>query len=116
MAKINKYWGLVAVGALTAAAAGAMAAVLMKNKAVPEFEDDFDEDFDNLEKTEEPEKESGEAFVSWEEAPVEEACEAEETEEAPEAEEAEEAAKPEEAPEVPEVPEAAETEENSEAE
>ena len=29
MAKLNKYWGLVAVGAATAAAAGALAAILM---------------------------------------------------------------------------------------
>ena len=28
MAKINKYWGFVAIGALTAAAAGAVAAVI----------------------------------------------------------------------------------------
>ena len=28
MAKLNKYWGFVAVGALTAAAAGAVAAVI----------------------------------------------------------------------------------------
>ena len=30
MAKLNKYWGFVAVGALTAAAAGAVAAVIIK--------------------------------------------------------------------------------------
>ena len=29
MAKLNKYWGFVAVGALTAAAAGAVAAVII---------------------------------------------------------------------------------------
>lgn len=31
MAKINKYWGLVAVGALTAAATGAIAAIISEN-------------------------------------------------------------------------------------
>ncbi len=31
MAKINKYWGLVAVGALTAAAAGAVVALVTRN-------------------------------------------------------------------------------------
>ena len=30
MAKINKYWGFVAVGALTAAAAGVVAAIIAK--------------------------------------------------------------------------------------
>ena len=34
MAKINKYWGFVAIGALTAAAAGAVAAVIAK-KNIP---------------------------------------------------------------------------------
>ena len=29
MAKLNKYWGFVAVGALTAAAAGAVAALIL---------------------------------------------------------------------------------------
>ena len=38
MAKINKYWGLVAVGALTAAAAGAVAALVTRKKA---YEEDF---------------------------------------------------------------------------
>ena len=49
MAKINKYWGFVAIGALTAAAAGAVAAVIAKRNSRNEefeFEDDFDEDFD----------------------------------------------------------------------
>ena len=48
MAKINKYWGLVAVGALTAAAAGAVAALVTRKKSYEEdFEDDFDDDFFN---------------------------------------------------------------------
>lgn len=34
MAKINKYWGFVAIGALTAAAAGAVAAVIAKETPV----------------------------------------------------------------------------------
>ena len=48
MAKINKYWGLVAVGALTAAAAGAIAAIISrKSVCEDDFEDDFDDDFFN---------------------------------------------------------------------
>ena len=48
MAKINKYWGLVAVGALTAAAAGAIAAIISrKSVCEDDFEDDFDDDFDD---------------------------------------------------------------------
>ena len=46
MAKINKYWGFVAVGALTAAAAGAVAALVAKKNSCKEdfdFEDDFDD-------------------------------------------------------------------------
>ena len=34
MAKINKYWGYVAVGALTAVAAGAVAALIAKKDPV----------------------------------------------------------------------------------
>lgn len=34
MAKINKYWGLVAVGALTAAAAGASCSTCDKKESV----------------------------------------------------------------------------------
>ena len=45
MAKINKYWGLVAVGALTAAAAGAIAALVSRRSVCEEdFEDDFEDD------------------------------------------------------------------------
>ena len=39
MAKINKYWGYVAIGALTAAAAGAVAALIAKKGSCKE---DFD--------------------------------------------------------------------------
>ena len=48
MAKINKYWGLVAVGAAAAVAAGAAAAAILRKKP----EEDFDEDFDDFEETE----------------------------------------------------------------
>ena len=37
MAKINKYWGLVAVGALTAAAAGAIAALVSRRSVCEEL-------------------------------------------------------------------------------
>ena len=46
MAKINKYWGLVAVGALTAAAAGAIAALVLKKDPLDDFDDFDDEDFE----------------------------------------------------------------------
>ena len=36
MAKINKYWGYVAVGALTAVAAGAVAALIAKKGSCKE--------------------------------------------------------------------------------
>ena len=82
MAKRNKYWGLVAVGALTAAAAGVIAAAVSKKPASGNRspKDDFD-DFDDLdnccktgsckpgccaEKTADGEEEK-EDFVSWEE-------------------------------------------------
>lgn len=90
MAKINKYWGLVAVGALTAAAAGVIAAVFMKKDSCTchwDCEDDTDEDFDipadfNEEDVKETEKED---FASWDNASPEQS-----TEEAPQ-EEADEA-------------------------
>ena len=46
MAKVNKYWGLVAVGAAAAAAAGAVAALVLKDvykRQEPEkyFQDSF---------------------------------------------------------------------------
>ena len=59
MAKINKYWGLVAVGALTAAAAGAIAALVSRRSVCEEdFEDDFEDldDFKDDEKKEEKEE------------------------------------------------------------
>ena len=58
MAKINKYWGFVAVGALTAAAAGAIAAAFLKNRTDLEDFDFDDEDFDQDESEEKPAKES----------------------------------------------------------
>ena len=66
MAKINKYWGLVAVGALTAAAAGAIAALVSRRSVCEEdFEDDFEDldDFKDDEKKEE--KEEKEVFQDW---------------------------------------------------
>ncbi len=93
MAKKNKYWGLVAVGAATAAAAGAIAAFVMKKKPdkdIMDFEDDFEDDFDedfetpeNVNADETPE--TAEDFASWEEN----AEEASQTPEAPASEEAE---------------------------
>ena len=63
MAKINKYWGLVAVGALTAAAAGAVAALVTRKKAYEEdFEDDFD-DLDDFEKIYNPQNLSGDKSI-----------------------------------------------------
>ena len=58
MAKINKYWGLVAVGALTAAAAGAIAAIISrKSVCEDDFEDDYEDDFfEDEEDEEEPAK------------------------------------------------------------
>ena len=50
MAKINKYWGYVAVGAVAAAAAGAIAALVSRRSVCEEdFEDDFDDDFEDEE-------------------------------------------------------------------
>lgn len=96
MAKINKYWGLVAVGAATAAAAGAIAAIVMKKKPVNdtmEFEDDFDMDFETPENKTAEASETSEDFASWEEA-VEEAAQAEAENETPAEEPAEEAEAP----------------------
>ena len=39
MAKINKYWGFVAVGAVAAAAAGAIAALAFRKDPLDDFED-----------------------------------------------------------------------------
>ena len=49
MAKLNKYWGFVAVGAAAAVAAGAVAALVLKKKPLDDFEDDFDDDFEDVE-------------------------------------------------------------------
>lgn len=68
MAKFNKYWGFVALGAATAAAAGAVAAIITKKNRTESigFDDDFDDfdDFDIPEKSDE--KETAEDFVAWE--------------------------------------------------
>ena len=74
MAKMNKYWGMVAIGALTAAAAGAVAAVLMKKKPVaegPDFEDDFDDYFEDEDLEDEKDAEY-EIFVDETEGKTEE--------------------------------------------
>ena len=59
MAKINKYWGMVALGAATAAVAGAVAAAFAKRHALEEaadLEDDFE---DEQEDDEQPEAKDG---------------------------------------------------------
>lgn len=73
MAKLNKYWGFVAVGALTAAAAGAVAAVITKkhpHTKDEDFTEDFDDAFDiafdsDEEEEKEAPQESAEDFESW---------------------------------------------------
>ena len=80
MAKINKYWGYVAIGALTAAAAGAVAALIAKKGSCKE---DFD-----LTDEKEPAKEDqepAEAFQSWEHTGEQSATDDTESEEAEEA-------------------------------
>ena len=74
MAKINKYWGMVALGAVTAAAAGAVAAAFAKRRALDEATD-LEDDFEDDPKTnEQPEpKEAHEDFISWEATSDEEA-------------------------------------------
>ena len=75
MAKFNKYWGFVAIGAATAAAAGAVAAIITKKNRTESigFEDDFDDDFDDFDIPEKSdEKETAEDFVAWED--TEEEC------------------------------------------
>ena len=70
MAKINKYWGYVAIGALTAAAAGAVAALIAKKGSCKEdfdFEDDFDDfDLTDEKETAKEDQEPAEDFQSWE--------------------------------------------------
>jgi hypothetical protein len=68
MAKVNKYWGLVAIGALTAAAAGAAAAYFMKRPCrCPEKDEDIDssESGSTCQDTSEEEKEPQETFATW---------------------------------------------------
>ena len=65
MAKINKYWGLVAVGALTAAAAGAIAALVSRRSVCEEdFEDDF-EDLDDFKDDEKKEEKEEKGTLLW---------------------------------------------------
>ena len=87
MAKKNNYWGLVAVGALTAAAAGAVAAHLVKNhRKNIMLEDDFEDldDLEDLDDFEERIKEEKETFQAWDIPSQEEA----EEDDQPEQEEA----------------------------
>ena len=67
MAKINKYWGMVALGAVTAAVAGAVAATFANRKALKDAAD-FDDDFEDEGEvtSESPQKETREDFISWE--------------------------------------------------
>ena len=67
MAKINKYWGMVALGAVTAAAAGAVAAAFAKRRALEQAADAEDDFEDEQETSSQPEKkEVHEDFISWE--------------------------------------------------
>lgn len=89
MAKINKYWGLVAVGALTAAAAGAVASVVLKKSrdSYAAFEDDFEDDYLKEEgSAPAEEKETSEKYAQWEEDELSEEADKEETGEASEEE------------------------------
>ena len=82
MAKINKYWGYVAIGALTAAAAGAVAALIAKKGSCKE---DFDfEDFDltDEKETAKEDQEPAEDFQSWEHTGEQSATDDTENEEA----------------------------------
>lgn len=56
MAKINKYWGMVALGAVTAAAAGAVAATFAKRRALEQAADAEDDFEDEQETSSQPEK------------------------------------------------------------
>lgn len=109
MAKLNKYWGLVALGAATAAAAGAIAAFMTKKsprREILDYEDDFDEDFDTLSEDEDEEEEkAAEDFVAWDDSDEtqEDAAPEEASEE--EAEEKEETASEEEVPKEASQPE-----------
>ena len=89
MAKINKYWGYVAIGALTAAAAGAVAALIAKKGSCKEdfdFEDDFDDfDLTDEKETAKEDQEPAEDFQSWEHTGEQSATDDTESEEAEEA-------------------------------
>ena len=88
MAKINKYWGYVAIGALTAAAAGAVAALIAKKGSCKEdfdFEDDFDDfDLTDEKETAKEDQEPTEDFQSWEHTGEQSATDDTESEEAEE--------------------------------
>ena len=68
MAKINKYWGMVALGAATAAVAGAVAAAFAKRHALEEaadLEDDFEDEQEDDERGQDADQwhESGEPSI-----------------------------------------------------
>ncbi len=69
MAKKNNYWGLVAVGALTAAAAGAVASIILKksHRGYAAFEDDFEDDYFEDDFSVPENTDSSEAYAQWEE-------------------------------------------------
>lgn len=69
MAKKNKYWGLVAVGALTAAAAGAVASIILKksHRGYAAFEDAFEDDYFEDDFSVPENTDSPEAYAQWEE-------------------------------------------------
>lgn len=69
MAKKNNYWGLVAVGALTAAAAGAVASIILKksHRGYVAFEDDFEDDYFEDDFSVPENTDSSEAYAQWEE-------------------------------------------------
>lgn len=81
MAKINKYWGMVALGAVTAAAAGAAAAAFAKRRVLEQVADAEDDFEDEQETSSQPEKkEVHEDFISWEATSEEETAEVPEDE------------------------------------
>lgn len=69
MAKKNKYWGLVAVGALTAVAAGAVASIILKKShgSYAAFEDDFEDDYFEDDFSAPEDTDTSEAYAQWEE-------------------------------------------------
>lgn len=64
MAKINKYWGMVALGAVTAAAAGAAAAAFAKRRVLEQVADAEDDFEDEQETSSQPEKKKFMRFLS----------------------------------------------------